>query len=75
MLKNLKNVHPLDYQTTNLEEIEEIEVMKEINVPLKSVYDLVDSRLPDSADKPVALRKFQELRMQINAAIALNGIK
>ncbi len=72
MLKNLKNVHPLDYQTTNLEEIE---VMKEINVPLKSVYDLVDSRLPDSADKTVALRKFQELRMQINATIALNGIK
>lgn len=71
-LINLKNVHPMDYQTTNLQEIR---VMKQLNEGLKLFYDEVESALPESADKTVTLRKCQELRMQLNCTIALNGVK
>lgn len=71
-LKNIKNVHPLDYQASTPEEIA---VMKQLNQPLKEWFDLVDDVLPESADKTVTLRKIQELRMQLNATIVLNGVK
>jgi len=70
-LKNLKNLHPMEYQT---QDADQIDVMKALNQPLKELYDKVDLLLPESADKTVTLRKFQELRMQLNLTIVLNGV-
>lgn len=72
MLKNLKDIHPMEYSAQSPEEIE---LMRELNRPLRALYDQCDAKLPECADKTVLQRKFQELRTQINQTIALNGIK
>jgi len=54
---------------------EEIDTIKKLNKPLRELYDFVDSELPESADKTVLLRKFLELRTQLNQTIVLNGVK
>ena len=71
-LQNLKDIHPMEYQAQNQEEID---CIKKLNKPLRELYDLVDGELPESADKTVLLRKFLELRTQLNQTIVLNGVK
>lgn len=70
-LKNLKNIHPMEYMASSPEEVN---AMQNLNLEMRDLYDAIDATLPESADKTVALRKLQELRMQVNAAIVLNGV-
>lgn len=70
-MNNLLNLHPMEYQAQSPEQLN---VMKNLNLPLKELYDKVDEILPNSSDKTVTLRKFQELRMQLNLTIVLNGV-
>lgn len=71
-LKNLKNVHPMNYAATSQAEVN---LIKEINDPMKALFDLIDDRLPESPDKTVVLRKLTEFRTEVNKAIVLNGVK
>lgn len=71
-LKNNKNIHPMEYSAQSPEEIA---LMKELNAPLRAFFDLVDEKLPESADKTVLLRAICGVRTQLNATIVLNGLK
>lgn len=71
-LKNLKNIHPMEYSAQSPEEIV---VMKALNAPMRAFYDQLDETLPESAEKTLALRLLLQLRTQVNAAIVLNGVK
>ena len=70
-LKNNKNIHPMEYSAQSPEEVA---VMKELNAPLKAYFDLVDGKLPESADKTVLLRLICQVRTQLNQTIVLNGL-
>lgn len=54
---------------------EEIALMRELNKPLKDFFDVVDEKLPESADKTVLLRLICGVRTQLNQTIVLNGLK
>ncbi len=71
-LKNNKNIHPMTYSAQSPEEIA---LMKELNEPIKSFFDLCDEKLPESADKTVLLRAICGIRTQLNQTIVLNGLK
>lgn len=62
----------MEYQAQSQEQVA---LMKVFAKPMKDLFDQLDDLLPESADKTVTLRKLQELRMQVNATIVLNGIK
>ena len=71
-LRNNKDTHPMEYSAQSAEEIT---LMKDLNKPLKEYFDLVDEKLPESADKTVLLRLICQVRTQLNQTIVLNGLK
>jgi hypothetical protein len=51
---------------------EDIEVMRTISAKLADLYEFVQVGVPRSSERTLGIRKLQEARMWLNAALVLN---
>ncbi len=58
--------HPFEYHKPTDDEITRMAL---INESMRNVYDLILDLVPGNAERTLAIRKLQEARMWVNAAI------
>lgn len=64
------SVNPFEYRAPEPGQVEAIQKVREA---LKAAYDVVQSQVPQSAERTLAIRKLEEASMWANKAIVFDG--
>jgi hypothetical protein len=63
-----KGKHPFFYYAPTEDQVK---TMQAVNEKIRAAYEAVNSLIPPSADRTLAIRKLQEARMWANCAIVM----